>query len=74
MPYQVLPLFTVSEEFHFFVTVGFSTPFDSAVNPTPIESFRWKPVDLVSRDSNVYKTVENIWQRVRLDFSSILPV
>ena len=57
MPYRLIPLTSALEEFHFFVTVGPSAPFGTALNPPKIENFRWYLIDLVSRAPKVPKTV-----------------
>ena len=56
MPYRLIPLISALEEFHFFVTVGPSALFGSALNPPKTENFRSYMIDLISRVPKVSKT------------------
>ena len=49
MPYRLIPLISVLEEFRFFVTVGPSAPFGPTLNPSKVDNFRWYLINLVSR-------------------------
>ena len=57
MPYQMIPLISALEEFHFFVAVGPSAHFGPALNPPKIENFRWYLIDLIFTVPEVSKTV-----------------
>ena len=57
MPYRLIPLISALEEFHFFVTVGRSAPFDPALNTPKIENFKWYLIDFISRVPKASKTV-----------------
>ena len=57
MPYRLIPLISALEEFHFFVTVGRSAPFDPALNTPKIENFKWYLIDFISRVTKASKTV-----------------
>ena len=56
-PYRLIPLISALEEFHFFVTVGPSAPFDLELNTPKIENFKWYLIDFISRVPKVSKTV-----------------
>ena len=56
-PYQLIPLISALEEFHFFVTVGPSAPFGPALNTLKIENFKWYLNDFIFRVPKVFKTV-----------------
>ena len=57
MPYRLMPLISALEEIRFFVNVGPSAPFGSALNPPKMENFRWNLISLISRVPKVCKTV-----------------
>ena len=57
MRYQLIPLISALEEFHFFVTVGPSAHSGPALNPPKTENFGGYLIDLIFKVPEVSKTV-----------------